>query len=140
MTANTKQKGRKVMEQAKQAAQKKEQEQTSGKKQIRIEAFDKVALQVGAIKDASHVEGTDKLLKFQIDDGTPEGRQILSGIAQWYPEPEKLVGKKVAFVANLKPRKMRGELSQGMLLSAEHDGDVKLLILPDDMVPGSEIG
>ena len=140
MTANTKQKGRKVMEQAKQAAQKKEQEQTSGKKQIRIEAFDKVALQVGAIKDASHVEGADKLLKFQIDDGTPEGRQILSGIAQWYPEPEKLVGKKVAFVANLKPRKMRGELSQGMLLSAEHDGDVKLLILPDDMVPGSEIG
>lgn len=140
MTANTKQKGRKVMEQAKKAAQQKEQEQMTGKKTIRIEAFDKVALQVGEIKAAGHVEGADKLLKFQIDDGTPEGRQILSGIAQWYPEPEKLVGKKVAFVANLKPRKMRGELSQGMLLSAEHDGEVQLLILPDSLVPGSEIG
>ena len=140
MTANTKQKGRKVMEQAKKAAQEKEQEQATRKKAIRIEAFDKVALQVGEIKAAGHVQGADKLLKFQIDDGTPEGRQILSGIAQWYPEPEKLVDKKVAFVANLKPRKMRGELSQGMLLSAEHDGEVQLLILPDSLVPGSEIG
>ncbi|WP_251548134.1 methionine--tRNA ligase [Limosilactobacillus caecicola] len=140
MTANTKQKGRKVMEEAKKAAQEKEQEANTGKKQIRIEAFDKVALQVGEIKAADHVKGADKLLKFQIDDGTPEGRQILSGIAKWYPEPAKLVGKKVAFVANLKPRKMRGELSQGMLLSAEHDGEIKLLILPDDLIPGSEIG
>lgn len=138
MTANTKQKGRKVMEKAKQAARQKE-ENSSSPKQIRIEAFDKVALRVGEIKAAGPVKGADKLLKFQIDDGTAEGRQILSGIAQWYPNPEVLVGKKVAFVANLKPRKMRGELSQGMLLSAEHDGQVTLLTLPDSLVPGSEI-
>ena len=92
-------------------------------------------------KAVDHVEGADKLLKFQLDDGTAEGRQILSGIAQWYPQPEILVGKKVVIVANLKPRKMRGELSQGMLLSAEHDGKVELVTLPDTdvMVPGAGV-
>lgn len=138
MTANTKQKGRKAMEEAKQQAQ---SEEATGKKAIRIDAFDKVELKVAQIKAVDHVEGADKLLKFQLDDGTAEGRQILSGIAQWYPQPEVLVGKKVVIVANLKPRKMRGELSQGMLLSAEHDGKVELITLPDTdvMVPGAGV-
>lgn len=138
MTANTKQKGRKAMEEAKQQAQEVE---STGKKAIRIDAFDKVELKVAQIKSVDHVEGADKLLKFQLDDGTAEGRQILSGIAQWYPQPESLVGKKVVIVANLKPRKMRGELSQGMLLSAEHDGKVELVTLPDTdvMVPGAGV-
>lgn len=138
MTANTKQKGRKAMEEAKQQAQEVE---STGKKAIRIDAFDKVELKVAQIKAVDHVEGADKLLKFQLDDGTAEGRQILSGIAQWYPQPEALVGKKVVIVANLKPRKMRGELSQGMLLSAEHDGKVELVTLPDTdvMVPGAGV-
>lgn len=131
MTKNTKQKGRKAMEEAKQKA-------VAGKKEIRIDAFDKVELKVGLITAADHVEGADKLLKFAIDDGA-DGRQILSGIAKWYPDPSVLVGKKVVFVANLKPRKMRGELSQGMLLSAEHNGQVQLLTLPDSMVPGSSV-
>lgn len=138
MTANTKQKGRKAMEEAKQQAQEAE---STGKKSIRIDAFDKVELKVAQIKAVDHVEGADKLLKFQLDDGTAEGRQILSGIAQWYPQPEILVGKKVVIVANLKPRKMRGELSQGLLLSAEHDGKVELVTLPDTdvMVPGAGV-
>ncbi|WP_439847547.1 methionine--tRNA ligase [Limosilactobacillus gastricus] len=138
MTANTKQKGRKAMEEAKQQAQ---AAGSTGKKAIRIDAFDKVELKVAQIKAVDHVEGADKLLKFQLDDGTAEGRQILSGIAQWYPQPEILVGKKVVIVANLKPRKMRGELSQGMLLSAEHDGKVELVTLPDTdvMVPGAGV-
>ncbi|WP_295773177.1 methionine--tRNA ligase [uncultured Limosilactobacillus sp.] len=138
MTANTKQKGRKAMEEAKQQAQEAE---STGKKSIRIDAFDKVELKVAQIKAVDHVEGADKLLKFQLDDGTAEGRQILSGIAQWYPQPEILVGKKVVIVANLKPRKMRGELSQGILLSAEHDGKVELVTLPDTdvMVPGAGV-
>lgn len=131
MTKNTKQKGRKAMEEAKQKA-------TAGKKEIRIDVFDKVELKVGKITAADHVEGADKLLKFAIDDGA-DGRQILSGIAKWYPDPSVLVGKKVVFVANLKPRKMRGELSQGMLLSSEHNGQVQLLTLPDSMVPGSPV-
>ena len=138
MTANTKAKGRKVMEQAKKKVQEADAKKDA-KKEIRIEAFDKVALKVGQITAADHVAGADKLLKFHIDDGTKDGRQIMSGIAQWYPEPEKLIGQKVLFVANLKPRKMRGELSQGMLLTAEHDGNVQLLSLQTDLVNGSEV-
>lgn len=133
MTANEKKKGRKAMAEAKEKAQ---EEKTDGKKPIRIDVFDKVELKVAQITAADHVEGADKLLKFHMDDGTEEGRQILSGIAKWYPDPSVLVGKKVLIVANLKPRKMRGELSQGMLLSAEKDGNVQVVTVPDNLVPG----
>lgn len=137
MSANQKQKGRKAMEQAKKEAQKTmSEEETTGKKQIRIDVFDKVELKVAQITSADHVEGADKLLKFHMDDGTEDGRQILSGIAKWYPDPAVLVGKKVLIVANLKPRKMRGEVSQGMLLSAEKDGNVTVVTVPDSLVPG----
>lgn len=137
MSANQKQKGRKAMEQAKKEAQKTmSEEETTGKKQIRIDVFDKVELKVAQITSADHVEGADKLLKFHMDDGTEDGRQILSGIAEWYPDPSVLVGKKVLIVANLKPRKMRGEVSQGMLLSAEKDGNVTVVTVPDSLVPG----
>ena len=133
MTANEKKKGRKAMAEAKEKAQ---EEKTDGKKPIRIDVFDKVELKVAQITAADHVEGADKLLKFHMDDGTEEGRQILSGIAKWYPDPSVLVGKKVLIVANLKPRKMRGELSQGMLLSAEKGGNVQVVTVPDNLVPG----
>lgn len=136
MTKDEKKKGRAAMEEAKKQAQ---EETTDGKKPIRIEVFDKVELKVAQIKAADHVEGADKLLKFQLDDGSETGRQILSGIAKWYPEPSELVGKKVLIVANLKPRKMRGEMSEGMLLSAEHDGKVQLVIVPDELVNGSGV-
>ncbi|MCF7523164.1 hypothetical protein L3X07_07115 [Levilactobacillus brevis] len=91
------------------------------------------------MKAVDHVDGADKLLKFQLDAGDQGIRQILSGIAEWYPEPQELVGKKVVIVANLKPRKMRGQVSQGMLLSAENDGQVTLLTLPDSLVNGSDV-
>ena len=137
MTANEKKKGRKAMAEAKEKAQEAAQEEkTDGKKPIRIDVFDKVELKVAQITAADNVEGADKLLKFHMDDGTEEGRQILSGIAKWYPDPSVLVGKKVLIVANLKPRKMRGELSQGMLLSAEKDGNVQIVTVPDNLVPG----
>ena len=66
-------------------------------------------------------------MKFRLNAGDEGDRQILSGIAQWYPNPEELVGKKVIAVTNLKPRKMRGEVSQGMLLSAEFGETVQLI-------------
>lgn len=138
MSANTKAKGRKVMEEAKAKAVAK-MDQEEQKKQIRIEAFDKVDLRVAQVKAVDHIKGADKLLKFQLDDGTADGRQILSGIAQWYPDPSVLVGKKLIIVANLKPRKMRGEISQGMLLSAEHDGNVQVVTVPDSLVNGSTV-
>jgi methionyl-tRNA synthetase len=84
---------------------------------INIEDFAKVELRVGEIKTAERVPKSDKLLKFAVDLGEPQPRQILAGIAQYY-EPEKLIGRKVIVVANLAPRKLRGLESQGMILAA----------------------
>jgi methionyl-tRNA synthetase len=85
--------------------------------QIGIEDFAKVELRVGEIKTAERVPKSDKLLRFTIDLGEAQPRQILAGIAQYY-EPEKLIGRKVIVVANLAPRKLRGLESQGMILAA----------------------
>ena len=94
--------------------------------------------QPGRLNRVIRVLGRAKvaLQGLHIKVGTEEGRQILSGIAEWYPDPSVLVGKKVLIVANLKPRKMRGEVSQGMLLSAEKDGNVTVVTVPDSLVPG----
>ena len=79
------------------------------------------------------VKKSDKLLKFTLDDGTGTPRQILSGIAKYY-EPEALLGKTLVAVTNLAPRKMMGQLSCGMLLSAER-GDKLHLVMLDDAIP-----
>lgn len=109
-------------------------------KQIKFDIFEQVELKVAEIIDVDFVAGADKLLKFRLDAGDSQDRQILSGIREFYPEPATLVGKKVCIVANLKPRKMKGEISQGMILSAEHDGQLQLVFAPQDAVNGSEIG
>ena len=83
---------------------------------IGIEDFAKVEMRVGQIKTAERIVGADKLLKLTVDIGT-EIRQICAGIAQYY-EPEKLVGRKVAVVTNLAPRKLRGVESNGMIIAA----------------------
>ncbi|MCL0312853.1 methionine--tRNA ligase [Apilactobacillus sp. TMW 2.2459] len=142
MQKSDKQKGRAAKEAAAkkqiEAAKKQAEENDSDNKEIRFDAFEKVALRVVQIKSVEKVANADKLLKFSLDDGTSAGRQILSGIAKWYPDYEKLVGKKVIAVANLKPRKMRGEISQGMLLSAEHDdGNVELVTVGEQFENGS---
>lgn len=137
MSKNEKVKGRKAM--ADKINDAKENTLTLNKKEIRFDKFDKVELRVALIKSVSKVMGADKLLKFSLDAGDESERQILSGIAQWYPEPEKLVGKKVIAVANLQPRKMRGEVSQGMLLSAEYGDQVQLITVPDNIPAGSLI-
>ena len=108
-------------------------------KQIKFEHFDKVELKVAEVIACSKVEGADKLLKFRLDAGDKAHRQILSGIAEYYPDPEELVGKKVVIVANLKPRKMRGEISQGMILSTEDEGKLKVIEAPTDVANGSPI-
>ena len=95
-----------------------EQQQQADEKQfIAIEDFLKVELRVGEIKVAERIPKADKLLRFEIDLGEDEPRQILAGLAEYY-EPEKLIGRKVVVVANLKPRKMRGLESQGMICAA----------------------
>jgi tRNA-binding protein len=87
------------------------------KPQIPFDDFIKLDLRVATVKAAEPHPNADRLLKIQLDDGTPDGRQVCAGIRQWY-EPESLVGQQVIIVANLEPRKIRGELSQGMILAA----------------------
>jgi methionyl-tRNA synthetase len=90
---------------------------------IAIDDFLKVELRVGEIKVAERIPKADKLLRFEIDLGEEKPRQILAGLAEYY-EPEKLIGRKVVVVANLKPRKMRGLESQGMICAASlEEGD-----------------
>ena len=83
---------------------------------------------------------TTVLLKFHIDDGTAEGRTILSGIAAYYEDPSVLVGKQVLFVANFAARKMMGEESQGMILSAvNYDQSLSVTTTSKDVKPGSQV-
>ena len=84
------------------------------------------------------MEKSKKLLKLQLDDGTAEGRQVVSGIRQWYT-PEMLIGKTVLVVANLKPAKLCGEVSQGMILAAENGDKVQVIMLDDSIAPGSNV-
>jgi methionyl-tRNA synthetase/methionyl-tRNA synthetase C-terminal region/beta chain len=94
-----------------------EQPTTNEESFITIDDFLKVELRVGEIKVAERVPKADKLLRFEVDLGEEQPRQILAGLAEYY-EPEKLIGRKVVVVANLKPRKMRGLESQGMICAA----------------------
>ncbi|MFD1430018.1 MULTISPECIES: methionine--tRNA ligase [Lacticaseibacillus] len=111
------------------------------KGEIGIEAFDKSEIRVAEILNVEKVHGADKLLKFTLDAGDEGTRQILSGIAKFYPEFTKLKGKKVLAVVNLKPRKLKGEMSEGMLLSAEdNEGKITLVEVPAGLQNGSLIG
>lgn len=109
-------------------------------KEIKYEDFDKVELKVAEVIDCKKVKGADKLLQFRLDAGDGQDRQILSGIAEFYPDPSALIGRKVVIVANLKPRKMRGQISQGMILSAESpEGKLQIIDAPKEMPNGATI-
>lgn len=111
------------------------------KDEIDFDTFDKSEIRVAEILDVEKVKGADKLLKFTLDAGDEGTRQIISGIAKYYPHFEELKGKKVMAVVNLKPRKLRGEMSEGMLLSSEDSkGKIALAILPDNTENGALIG
>ncbi|MSR44030.1 MAG: methionine--tRNA ligase subunit beta [Phycisphaerales bacterium] len=84
---------------------------------ISYDLFAKIDFRVATIRSAQAHPNADKLLKIQLDDGTPEGRQVCAGIKAWY-DPSTLVGKQVIIVANLEPRQLRGETSAGMILAA----------------------
>ncbi len=103
------------------------------KAEIPFDDFEKVEMTVVKVLACEKVKKSEKLLKFTLNDGTDTPRQILSGIAKYY-QPEELVGKTLVAVTNLAPRKMMGQLSCGMLLSAER-GDKLNLVMLDDKIP-----
>ncbi len=108
-------------------------EETAARPEISFDQFEAVQMTVVKVKACETVKKSKKLLCFQLDDGSGTDRQILSGIAAWYT-PEELVGKTLVAVTNLAPRKMMGLESKGMLLSAEKDGNLTLVML-DDAIP-----
>lgn len=105
----------------------------SVKNNVAFDDFGKVDIRVGTVLECVKVPKADKLLQFRIDDGMG-GRTIVSGIAKYYPEPEKLVGMQVCFIANFEPRKLKGVVSEGMILSAEDKDGRLVLITPSQLV------
>jgi methionyl-tRNA synthetase len=106
---------------------------------IGIDDFLKVDMRVGVVKEAAAVKGSDKLLHLQVDIGEPKTRSIVAGIAGAY-QPEALIGRKVAIVANLQPRKLKGIESQGMILAASLEGgDPALVSFLEDVPVGARL-
>ena|SRR3990167_2491329 len=110
---------------------------------ITIDDFKKIELKVGRVLSAESIEGSEKLLKLQVDLGEPEPRQILSGIAKYY-QPNDLVGRQIVVITNLEPRTMMGLESNGMVLAASGPattgGEVIALLAPDkDLPAGSDV-
>jgi methionyl-tRNA synthetase len=107
---------------------------------ISIDDFAKLDLRIGKVVACEFVEGSDKLLRFELDAGDLGKRQIFSGIRASYGEPDKLIGRSVVFIANLAPRKMRFGLSEGMILSAGFDGGALALLDADSSAqPGMPV-
>jgi len=107
------------------------------KEEIGIDDFAKLDLRIVKVLKAEKVEKTDKLLKLEIEMGD-EIRTVVSGIAQHY-SPEELVGKKVVLVANLKPAKLRGIVSQGMILAVSNAGELEVLSIEKDFPTGAQV-
>jgi len=122
---------------AKKAADASDAKPTDNKPEITIDDFSKIDLRMARVLSCERVPKSDKLLCVKLDDGMG-GRQILSGIAQYY-KPEDLVGKQVVFIANLAPRKMRGMDSEGMLLCADSPDGYRIITADGDCPPGAGV-
>jgi len=107
--------------------------------EITIEDFSKLDLRVAIVREAGLVEGADKLIRLMVDLGEGRLRQVFAGIRSAYPEPEKLVGKKVIIVANLKPRKMRFGLSEGMALAGVGNNRLGIATIEGELLPGDKV-
>jgi len=104
---------------------------------INIEEFGKADLRIGKILSAERVDGSDKLLKLEVDF-TEERRQVLAGIGKAYA-PEELINKSVAVIINLEPREMMGLKSEGMVLAVKDENNLSVLVPEKEIVPGSRI-
>ena len=127
-----------IKEQAEQAQKAQQKPEIEGIAQITFDEFSKIELKVAEIVSCEPIKRAKKLLKITVNDGSPQPRQIVSGIAPWY-KPEDLIGKSVVIVANLKPAKLCGEMSNGMLLAGDvNENDIKVLFV-DGMPAGTKI-
>jgi len=108
--------------------------------EITIDDFSKIDLRVGVVREAGLVDGAERLVRLMVDIGEGRKRQVLAGIRSAYPEPEKLVGKKVVVVANLKPRQMRFGLSEGMILAGVGGSDrLSITTFDGELLPGDKV-
>ncbi|HIW85167.1 MAG TPA: methionine--tRNA ligase [Candidatus Eubacterium faecipullorum] len=128
----------KQMKEAEKEAKGKEEKASDKLPEITFDDFSKVELRAAKVLACEPVKRAKKLLKLIVDDGTAENRQIVSGISQWY-KPEDLIGKTVIIVANLKPAKLRGEMSCGMLLAADTDDGGVQVMFANELKPGMRL-
>jgi methionyl-tRNA synthetase len=119
------------------AEEEKKEQKADASGEITFDEFMKVEMRVAEVIHAEPVKKADRLLKLQLDLGS-EKRQVVSGIAKSY-QPEQLVGKKVICITNLKPVKLRGELSQGMILAGEEEGNLSLATVDSSLPNGTII-
>lgn len=105
---------------------------------ITIDDFKKLEIKIGKVISVEKVEGADKLLKFVFDLGS-EQRQIIAGLAEFFPDPSILVGKEMPILTNIEPRKLRGLESQGMIIAADGEGKPVLLSPDEEIPPGSVV-
>ena len=106
--------------------------------EISIEEFERLDMRVGKVLKAEKVPGSRKLIRLEVDIGEGEPRQLVAGIADFY-EPEELVGMNIIVLANLRPKKIMGIESRGMLLAADVDGRPVLLTVAEDVPPGTKV-
>ena len=104
---------------------------------ISFEDFKKLDIKIGKILSAEKIPDSEKLIKLVVDDGEGE-RQLIAGIGEAYPDVEELVGKEIPILANLEPKKLMGEMSEGMILAADNEG-LPVLIHPDKEIPPGSI-
>lgn len=102
---------------------------------INIDEFKKIEIKIGEIKAVEIVPNTDKLLRLEVDIGEEEDRQIISGIAQYFPSIHELIGKKCAFATNLEPKTIHGLESNGMILAAEDESGNFSLLTSNKSIP-----
>lgn len=106
--------------------------------EITIEEFAKLDIRIGKVLKAERIPGSRKLLRLEVDLGEGEPRQLVAGLAGFY-EPDELVGMNIVVLANLKPKKIMGVESRGMLLAADVDGRPVLLTVEEDVPPGTKV-
>ena len=105
---------------------------------ISIKDFQRMDIRVGRVLKAERIPGTEKLIRLEVDIGEERPRQLVAGVADYYT-PEELLGKNIVVLANLEAKKIRGVVSNGMLLAADVNGRPYILTVDDEVPPGSPV-